>query len=419
MVRTRFAPSPTGSMHIGNFRTALYAYALARHEGGQFILRIEDTDQNREVAGSADALKNTLKNFGISWDEYYLQSERLYIYKKAAEELVKNGHAFHCQCPPRNAKTDGFSQILRDPCRDKGFTAGAIKLRVPDGKKISYHDFVHKKDISWETDTVYDATLFKSDGYPTYHLAAMVDDGEMNISHILRGHDWMPSTPIHLLVFDFLGKGRPEIGHLSDILSAQTGKKLSKRRDSVFMEKFIEEGFLPEALINFVLLLGWAPKDNKEDYTLEEFVKDFDINGFQESNPRFEDKKLKWFNGLYLRKKSDVELLQLIKPVLKYEATDELLLKIIPIIKERITFVHEVNDISKFFFVKPELVPFEQAKGLLELSEWTKEGIEKSIAGQDKSFYMDLRLAVCGQRITPPLTESMLILGKIEVLSRL
>ena len=196
--------------------------------------------------------------------------------------MVKEGHAFYCQCKARNAKEEGFSSELRDPCHDKDLTSGAIKLKVPDGEVVSYRDFVHKKEISWNTSTVYDATLLKSDGYPTYHLAVAVDDLDMKITHMLRGHDWLPSTPIHLLVFKYLGGARPEIGHLTDILSAETGKKLSKRRDSVFVEQFLEQGYLPEALLNFVMLLGWAPKDNRELYTLSEFVEAFDINGFQE-----------------------------------------------------------------------------------------------------------------------------------------
>ena len=178
MIRTRFAPSPTGFLHIGSLRTALYAYLLAKHEKGDFILRIEDTDQKREVEGSTEAICNTLKKFGIIWDEFYVQSERHKsgVYKKAAEKLVKDGHAFYCQCKPKNAKVEGFSNILRDPCREKGLTSGAVKLKVPGGQIVKYRDFVHNKEISWKTDTIYDATLLKSDGFPTYHLAAMLDD---------------------------------------------------------------------------------------------------------------------------------------------------------------------------------------------------------------------------------------------------
>ena len=427
MIRTRFAPSPTGFLHIGSLRTALYAYALAKHSGGQFILRIEDTDQKREVEGAIDALQKTLQKFGLNWDEYFLQSERLDIYQKAAQKLVADGHAFYCQCPARNAKEDGFSRELRDPCRDKNLNFGAVKLKVPDGETVSFFDFVHKKEISWDTTGIYDATLLKSDGFPTYHLAAMVDDLEMKITHILRGHDWMPSTPIHLLVFKYLGGNCPEIGHLSDILNATTGKKLSKRRDSVFMEDFIKEGYLPEAILNFVMLLGWAPKDNRELYKLDEFVKEFDINGFQESNPKFEDKKLKWFNGHYIRQKTDQELLQLIKPYLP-----EITLEIIPLIKDRITTLSDAACLAGFFFIRPNLpnLPnsphLSSALQVLQNCVWTKEGIEKSLleavvknGWKNADFFMSLRMAICGQKITPPLTESMLILGRDETLTRI
>lgn len=283
-VRTRFAPSPTGSMHIGNLRTAFYAYALAKHNKGDFILRIEDTDKKRETKGGVDEIKNLLKTFNIDWDEYYLQSERLEIYQTAAKKLISSGNAFYCNCEAKNAKDNGFSSTLRDPCRDKKLSNGAIKLKVPDSMNLSFKDFVLREEITWQSDVVFDATLLKSDGYPTYHLAVVVDDHEMNVSHVLRGHDWLPSTPIHLLVYDFLGYNRPNIGHLTDILDPEGGK-LSKRKGSTSTKGLLEEGYLSEALFNFVVLLGWAPKDNKEIFTLDEFVKYFDENGLQKSNP--------------------------------------------------------------------------------------------------------------------------------------
>jgi len=251
-VRTRFAPSPTGSMHIGNLRTALFAYALAKRNKGDFLLRIEDTDKKREVLGGVDEIKNLLQIFGLKWDEFYVQSERVKdgIYKKFSDELVRNGHAFYCQCQAKNAKADGFSEELRDPCREKKLTSGAIKLKVTEGK-ISFKDFVLNKEIEWDLSTVSDTTLLKSDGFPTYHLAAVVDDHLMKISHVLRGHDWMPSTPIHLLVYKFLGFTLPEIGHLTDILDPEGGK-LSKRKGSTSCEGILKEGYLPEALLNFI-----------------------------------------------------------------------------------------------------------------------------------------------------------------------
>ncbi len=424
-MRTRFAPSPTGFLHIGGLRTALYAYAMAKHEGGEFILRIEDTDQKREVEGSTDALQVTLKKFGIVWDEFYIQSERHKsgIYKKAAEKLVAEGHAFYCQCKPKNAKEEGFSIELRDPCRDLKLTSGAIKLRVPDGEMVKYTDFVHKKEISWKTDTVYDATLLKSDGFPTYHLAAMTDDIDMKITHIIRGHDWMPSTPIHLLVFKYLGGPTPEIGHPTDILSAETGKKLSKRRDSVFCEQFLDEGYLPEALLNFIFLLGWAPKDNRELYTLEEMVKFFDSNGFQDANPRFFREKLDWFNGQYIRKLSVDNLLE--KLGIDNNQKNK---SIVALIQDRLEKLSDFKVLTKFFYEQPEV-------DASACGENYKEHLVKAIEGikDDKDlmevvkennfktgdFFMSLRVAITGMKFTPPINESIVILGKEETLSRL
>ncbi|MBP9702826.1 glutamate--tRNA ligase [Candidatus Woesebacteria bacterium] len=437
-IRTRFAPSPTGFLHIGSLRTALYAYAMARHEGGDFILRIEDTDQKREVAGALESLQTVLKKFGITWDEFYIQSERQKtgIYQAAAQKLLTDGHAFYCQCPPKNAHTDGYSTVMRDPCRDLGFTSGAIKLRVPDNQKITYHDFAHKKDITWDSNTVYDATLLKTDTFPTYALAAMVDDLDMNITHILRGHDWLPSTPIHVLVLNYLrgDKPMPAIGHLTDIMSPTTGKKLSKRRDSVFCEDYLKAGYLPEALLNFVALLGWAPKDNRELYTLPEFVEHFDVKGFQDANPRFFIDKLNYFNGQYIRQIPDAELLPLIRPYAPTDASDELLLSIIPLIKTRISLLSEFTTLTEFFFSKPakpeltsdEVSYIELAKEILTVCEWTKEGIESALVQAVKEkgwkngpFFAAMRLAVTGKKVSPPLTESMLILGRDAVLERL
>jgi len=414
MTRTRFAPSPTGFLHIGSLRTALYAYALAKHEKGDFILRIEDTDQKREVKGSKEALQTTLTKFGLVWDELYIQSERLSIYKKSAEKLIADGHAYYCQCD---------SKELRNPCRDKNYTSGAVRLKVPDNETVSYHDFVHKKEISWNTNDVYDATLLKSDGFPTYHLAAMVDDLDMKISHILRGHDWLPSTPIHLLVFEYLGGKRPEIGHLTDILSATTGKKLSKRRDSVFAEDYLSEGYLPEALLNFVMLLGWAPKDNRELFTLEEFIKEFDIGGFQEANPRFLQDKLDWFNGEYIRKMSISELIT----KLEIESSEKNML-IVGLIHDRIKKLSEFKSMAGFFYETPSVDKSLLGKNCKEHLEKAIDAIEKGTpldsVPKDNGFkvgdfFMDLRIAITGSKFTPPINESIEILGKEESIERL
>ncbi len=441
-VRTRFAPSPTGFLHIGSLRTALYSYALAKHEKGEFILRVEDTDQIRKVEGATEALQKTLKKFGLFWDgPVYIQSQRKEegIYQKAAERLVKEGRAFYCNCKAKNAKSEGFSKELRDPCRSKNLTSGAVKLKVPEGKRVSYFDFVHKKEISWNTNTVYDATLLKSDGFPTYHLAVCVDDLDMKISHVLRGHDWLPSTPIHLLVFEYLGDKRPEIGHLTDILSAETGKKLSKRRDSVFVEQFLDEGYLPEALLNFIMLLGWAPKDNREIFTLDDFVKYFDIKGFQEANPRFLENKLIWMNGEYIKNLSDGEFAKRVKKFAPKDISLTDLKKVAPLLKTRIKILSEFNDLGLPLFEEPgipddnllskvKMIHLEKALKLLESldkSEWSSrldETLLKVVTDNNFNtgdFFMSLRIAIFSNSATPPVNDSMKFLGKEKTLTRI
>lgn len=437
--RSRFAPSPTGFLHIGSLRTALYAYALARHDGGEFILRIEDTDQKREVKGAVKSLKRTLKIFSLNWDEYYVQSERNKegLYKKMAEKLVNDGNAFYCQCKAKNAKDEGFSNELRDPCRDKGLKSGAIKLKVPNGEKISFHDIVHDKDIEWDTDTVYDATLMKSDGFPTYHLAVVVDDTDMKITHVLRGHDWLPSTPIHLLVYKYLKQKPPAMGHLTDILSSETGKKLSKRSGSFFVNQFLEEGYLPEALLNFVMLLGWASGDDREIFTLNEFVENFSVKGFQKANPTFFKDKLDWMNGQYLMKLTDEELSEKLKEFYKEKYPEKLLEATTPLLKTRIRTLKDFDDMAKFF-VAPQKVD----KNMLgknykkhlnvaldtlgDIDNWKLENINSRLmASIEKNnfsvgkFFMDLRIAITGSKFTPPINESIVILGKKDTLKRL
>ncbi len=411
MVRTRFAPSPTGSLHIGGLRTAVYAFVLAKHNKGKFILRIEDTDKKREVAGGTEQIQQTLKDFGITWDEYYVQSERVKtgIYQKAAEKLVKDGHAYYDE--------------------------KAIRLKIPKSETVSYRDFVLKKDISWNTDSLEDLVLLKSDGFPTYHLASVVDDHDMTITHVLRGHDWLPSTPIHLLIYKYLNFDKPEIGHLTDIQDP-SGGKLSKRKGNVSCEEFLAEGYLPEALINFVILMGWAPKDNRELFTLNEFVKFFDPNGFQKSNPVFHTEKLDWFNGHYIRQKSDAELVTLLSKFAP-DADKSLLTKITPLIKDRIKKLSDILSFAGFFFTPPKVDksllgenhPSHLSSALESISNldsWNLDALNKSLLKVvDKQgfktgdFFMDLRVAITGARFTPPINDSIIILGKEEAIARL
>jgi glutamyl-tRNA synthetase len=426
MIRTRFAPSPTGDLHIGGLRTALYSYALAKHFRGTFILRIEDTDKKREVEGSLEQIKNLLKTFGLAWDEYCVQSERLELYQKAAKKLVSDGYAFYCQCKAKNAK-DSYSKQLRDPCRTRNLDSGAIKLKVPDGEGISFVDFVLGKKVSWGTSTVSDTTLLKSDGFPTYHLAVVVDDHETKITHALRGHDWMPSTPVHLLVYKYLGYDLPEIGHLTDILDPDGGK-LSKRKGSVSCSKMLAEGYLHSALLNFVMLLGWAPKDDREFYTLEEFVGVFDKNGLQKANPIFNRDKLNWFNGQYLQKLSDYEFAKKVRAFAPESASMEELEKVAPLVKDRLKKLSEFNDLAGFIFEKKEparATDNYQAHisnatiSLQQVGEWSKPNIDEALLGVVKEhdfktgdFFMDLRTTVSGSRTTPPINDSIELMGK-------
>lgn len=395
MIRTRFAPSPTGFLHIGGLRSAVYPYAYARHSGGQFILRIEDTDQKRQVKGAVESLQKILRMFGLSWDEQHIQSERVKsgVYQKAADQLVASGHAYQDE--------------------------GAVRIKIPQNQEVSYHDFVLDKDISWKTDVLTDMVLLKSDGFPTYHLAVVVDDHEMGITHVLRGHDWLPSTPIHLLLYQFLGYEKPEIGHLTDIMDPEGGK-LSKRKGSTSVEQLLADGYLPEAILNFVILLGWAPKDNRELFTLDEFVKEFDPRGFQKSNPVLNQKKLDWFNGHYIRQKSDKELLQLIKPYFP-----QITLQIIPLIKDRLTTLSDAKSLAGFFFTRPQpqSVNTDHLQFAIDnYDKLVKDELSEDIKNKGwkiGDFFMSLRLAICGSKITPPLTDSILILGKEETLTRL
>jgi glutamyl-tRNA synthetase len=438
MTRTRFAPSPTGYLHIGGLRTAAYAYALAKHENGEFLLRIEDTDQKREVPGSKEKIQEVLKSFGLQWDELHVQSERVNsgIYKETAQKLLDQGNAFYCQCEAKPADKDSYSKILHDPCRDKNLNSGAIKLKIPENQTVEYVDFVVQKNIKWHSKEIADTTLLKSDGFPTYHLAVVVDDHDMDITHVLRGHDWLPSTPIHLFLYKFLDYDVPQIGHLTDIQDP-SGGKLSKRKGNVSVEQFLEEGYLPEALFNFVILLGWAPKDNREFFTLKEFVENFDIKGFQKSNPVMNTKKLDWFNGQYIRQLSDEQFLDHSRKFYPEDANLEMIKDINLLIKDRLKKFSEIPLLTNFFFNEQDIdfslfVPDHEnhlqksLEALENLEDWNQDTVSRVLtqAIADNSFhtgdfFMNLRIAITGQKFTPPISESIAILGKEEATNRI
>ena len=461
-VRTRFAPSPTGFLHIGHLRTALFSYALARSLGGVFVLRIEDTDKKREVAGSVENIKQALKIFGITYDEGpdiggpygpYIQSQRLDLYKRKAEELINKGNAYYCFCTEERLEKirteqkakklqpmyDGACRKIEIDVARKRIQKGekyVIRLKVPQNRTLTVNDDI-LGEIKWESNTVDDQVLLKSDGFPTYHLGVVVDDVAMKITHITRGFEWLSSVPKHLLLFEAFGYKVPVMAHLPLILDP-SGGKLAKRKGAVSTKEFLDEGYLPEALLNFIMLLGWSPKDDREIFSLQEFIKLFTLDRLNKANPVFNREKLDWFNGVYLRKKTDQELVSLIKPFLKTKIEDSLIEKIIPLVKDRLVKLTDFEtlagpilktcttiDPSCLSSVKKEHLEG-ATKVLGDVSDWKLEKINEKLTALIKEsgwktgdFYMSLRIAICGCKITPPINETIVILGKEETLLRL
>ncbi len=471
MVRTRFAPSPTGtpdSVHLGFVVRALWNYAFAKKNSGQFILRIEDTDQKRSRPDTEQAILATLKKFGIFWNEGpdiggpfapYRQSERLKKYQDAASLLVDKGYAYYDfsavvrEKEEIKAAYESEEKIealkerpaarLEDQSEAKKRADSGekyvVRAKIPEEKVFEFQDWILKKKIKVLGKYVPDMILLKSDGFPTYHLAVVVDDIDMQITHVFRGQEWIISTPIHLHVYEGLNHPVPEIGHFSVILDPRTGKKFSKRDLTAMfgVNHWLDQGYLPEALLNYLMLLGWAPKDNREIFTLDEFVEHFDQSGVQKANPTFNVQKLDWFNGQYLRQKTDTELLQLIEPFIKLDISKDKIVRILPLIKDRIVKLSDINSLLSGFvsYTLPDPSLFnpgaklilESIKSVMELSDFSsaeslnasfKAEIEK-LGLKTGEYFMAMRIALLSSRSTPPITESAQIIGKDECLSRL
>jgi glutamyl-tRNA synthetase len=470
-VRTRFAPSPTGtpeSIHLGFVIRALWNYAYAKKHKGQFILRIEDTDQKRSRKDVEVEILKVLKKFGISWDEGpdiggphspYRQSERLNHYQKAAHLLVERGFAYYdfdAKVREKDAIKDAYNskekltELKKRPIArsipveeaKKRVEMGevyVVRVKIPEDKKFSYTDWILKKKIEFLGKEVPDLILLKSDGFPTYHLAVVVDDIEMQISHVFRGQEWISSTPIHLHVYEGLKHDLPEIGHFSVILDPRTAKKFSKRDMSAMfgVDNWLTKGYLPEALLNYLMLLGWAPKDNREIFSLNEFVEVFDQEGLQKANPTFDTAKLEWMNSQYIMKLNDDELVEKIHEYFKGKYNREKLIEIAPLIKSRIKTLVEFEELAGFLFDEPkvdkELFKEEYRdhlnlaiKVIEDLKGWKIENLNDNLMKMigEKGFkvgdfFMSLRVAITGTKFTPPINESMIILGKEETLKRL
>jgi len=380
-IRVRFAPSPTGLLHIGGARTALVNYLFAKSMAGDFILRIDDTDKDRLVKNSLSDIIESLKWLSIIWDEgqkvgepflYYDQSKKLNIDRNYAEELIRKGRAYCCFCTPARLEILKKTQIAQGMaatgydgrCRNltskeittlkKSHKDYVVRFKTPKEKNIRFHDLL--KGVIEFSNITGDFVILRTNGYPTYHLASIIDDHLMKITHIIRGDEWISSTPKHVLIYEAFGWSCPYFIHLPTILSTKGGK-LSKREGAVSIKDFRDKGYLPEAIINFIIFLGWNPGTEEEIFSLEELIKIFSIEKMSNSPSIFDTNKLNYLNGYYIRKKSDRELLSILKNFnLKISriAPDSYLLKVIKVVKSRMITLSDFLKLTPYFFKTPE-----------------------------------------------------------------
>ncbi len=473
MVRVRFAPSPTGELHVGGARTALYNYLFAQKMGGKFIIRIEDTDQERFVDGSRNRLLEGLTWLGITWDEGpdvggaygpYVQSERKHLYKKYADELVIQHAAYYCFCSSERLDTLRKSQEAQKlptkydrACLNLSADEVAarlgrgeshvIRLHVPAGQ-TTFTDTV-RGDITVANETIDDQVLMKSDGFPTYHLANIVDDHLMEITHVIRGEEWLPSTPKHVLLYQAFGWKSPEFAHLPNVLNDKRAK-LSKRKDgaAVWVQTYQQAGFLPQALMNFLSLLGWHPSDDKELYTLAELVQAFDLSRVQKTGAIFNLQKLNWFNAEYIKALSVENLDAKLTPIyINMMAKARVVTNTQPltgILQSRLVTLGDAREHAKWFFVElPELsteilipknstAPKTVAALTATMAEWDKVGewqiadlktaLEALVATNQFTrgeLLWPVRVALTGERQSPDVFEVAWALGREESLKRL
>lgn len=487
-VRTRFAPSPTGSLHIGGLRTALFSWAFARHHNGQFVLRIEDTDQKRLDPTALATLTEALRWAGLDWDEGpevggpygpYTQSERLDMYQKWSKWLVENGHAYYCYCSSERLdavnkekmarkEPPGYDRRCRDltPEREAELAAECeaegrkpvIRFKFPLEGVIVFNDLV-RGEVRFENENHQDAVLLKSDGFPTYHLAVIIDDHHMKISHVTRAIEWLPSLPLHYHLWQAFGWEMPAYAHLPVILNPDGKGKLSKRkppRDKhgdpmpVMVHNFMEAGYVPEALLNFLMNIGWNFGDEREVFSMDEAIERFgDFERINPANSAYPPEKLEWLNGIYIREKmTSDELAEHLRPPLEdagYEVDMDLLRQIAPIIQTRIKTFNDVVDIAGFFFdtdfapptadiLVQKKMDIASTRDMLEKQREVLKDMDdfshtatyermKTFAEEhdlkNGQVFGALRVAATGQKISPPTFETMEILGKDESLRRI
>ena len=477
-VRVRYAPSPTGLPHVGNIRTALFNWLFARHYGGKFIVRIEDTDRVRYVDTATEAILDGLRWLGIDWDEgpqvggpyaSYFQSERLPLYQQAASKLVSEDKAYYCYCTPERLETMREAQIVaKTPpgydhtCRFLSDTQRAalekqdlprvVRFKCPLDGKTAFNDAI-RGPVEFENVLLDDFVILKSDGYPTYHLANVVDDAAMRISHVLRAEEWIPSTPKHVLLYEALDlkDNMPVFAHMPMILGPDKSK-LSKRHGAVAITAYREEGYLPESMFNFLSLLGWAYDDKTEIFNCQELIKYFDLNKVSKTAAIFNVDKLNWMNGLYIRSLEPTDLATRMRPLVeeyikKLTIQDvQYLQDITPLVQERIKLLnkeHVVEPIRFFFTDKLEYSADNLKASKLEkeiaqkvilavkeklqtLNEFNEQDLELTIKPlleqsglKPGQFYGALRWAVSASEVSPPIYPTMRVLGKERVINRM
>lgn len=465
-VRTRIAPSPTGIAHLGTAYTALRNWALSKQNGGEFIIRIEDTDRERYVEGAVDVIMEGLAWLGIDHDEGpdiggphapYTQSERLDIYQEHAHNLVKDGKAYYCFCTKERLDELRASQQERkeiprydklcrglDPAKSAERIADepfVVRLKVPESGTTIVNDAI-RGEVSWDNSSIDDQVLLKSDGFPTYHLGVVVDDHLMGITHIIRGEEWLSSSPKHVLIYTAFGWTLPIFVHLP-IIRNKDHSKMSKRKNDVSILSHRDRGYLPEAINNFLCLMGWSHPEKKEVFPLTGFMKHFSLERVTLTAPVYDIDKLNWLNGQYIRMLSDVDLLKQLEPFIPTDCPQDLVPSLLPLIKERLVTLADFESLTHYLYrdievdlsallvkgasedlVKSQLS--ETKKVLESLTDWNHASIEESIRAVSadnnwppKQYFMMLRLALTGEKATPPLFETIEVLGRDRTLARL
>ena len=473
MIVTRFAPSPTGYMHIGNLRTALYSYLISKHEDGKFILRIEDTDRERLVEGATDIIKSTLKITGLNYDEGpdvggdhgpYVQSERKEIYMEYAKKLVEHGYAYYCFCTKERLEqlhdedaTGGYDRHCRNLTKEEveaNLAAGVpfvIRQKMPLEGVTTYHDEVFG-DISMNNEELQDQILMKADGYPTYNFCHVIDDHLMGVTHVVRGSEYLTSTPKYVLLYDAYGWERPVYVHLPLLMGKDAEgnvSKLSKRHGAVSFQDLLNDGYLPEAIINYISLLGWCPKNSESEFfDLDGLKAAFTIDGVSKSPAVFDFEKLLWFNGEYIHKLDDAEFENLVARFITVDIPENVnRAKMLALLKTRIAKLSEINEKMSFFIALPEydtelflnkknkIADFDIVKTVLTEALAVLGGVEsfdndtlfaalmpiaEKLAIKTGTLMWCIRIAVSGMAATPGgATEIMEVIGKSESLARI